>query len=56
MAAELAEFEIPWFQSLKLMVEAAGVTIDTEIMPSEGTEAKDDISHTIIQVRTTNFA
>merc|ERR1711892_155542 len=38
VAAELAEFETPWFQSLRLMVEAAGVQLDHDDIVPENAE------------------
>ena len=49
VAAEMADFETPWFQSLKLMVEAAGVSFDQEIIPVEGDDLDERIPHQIIQ-------
>ena len=44
VAAEIADFETPWFQSLKLMVDAAGVTFEDEFVPVEGIQMNQEIS------------
>ena len=50
VAAEMADFETPWFQSLKLMVEAAGVSFDQETIPVEGNDDLDEqMTHQIAQ-------
>ena len=51
VAAEIADFETPWFQSLKLMVDAAGVTFEDEFVPVEGTQMNQEISDRVIKVR-----
>ena len=53
MAAEIADFETPWFQSLKLMVDAAGVTFEDEFVPVEGAQMNQEISDRVIKVRFT---
>ena len=50
VAAEIADFETPWFQSLKLMVDAAGVTFEDEFVPVEGTQMNQEISDRVIKV------
>ena len=50
VAAEIADFETPWFQSLKLMVDAAGVTFEDEFVPVEGIEMNQEISDRVIKV------
>ena len=50
VAAEIADFETPWFQSLKLMVDAAGVTFEDEFVPVEGIQMNQEISDRVIKV------